>query len=425
MRNAKLDMLALLLFLLLLLPYVAFSEVDPDKQFRFLQEAYNRHDKNLSEFLVSELTQFTLLFPESERTPEAQYLIGKVHQEKGNKLAAFAAFLKTMYLYPGSSWQQESAKEARKIVMEEGAFKDTRTSLLAALDSPGAGATPAERYYDYLKLAATIGRAELCPEFIADTRMFVSRFPEETRLDDVWRWQADFYALQDEYREANLSYLRLDYCCPESPHLPYARYTRGMLLSKNLGDHKQALEVLAQVVANHPQSEFAAAALFSMAEIKQDKTKDYAGALADYRKFADTDQDSIKTAAALLAIAEINANNLKDYTAAIAAYHEIVEKHGGNNRGPQALEKAGDLYKDKLNDPAKAAEHYAAIAEQYPYDDKATDMLLKAGAVMEDKAKDYKKAIEYYSIILEKFPNHKNANEARKRIEKAQSKTGE
>lgn len=424
MRNTKLTALAPLLFLLFMLPYVAFSGVDPGKQFSFLQEVYNRHDKNLSAFLVGELTQFTLLFPENERTPEAQHLIGKVYQEKGDKMAAFLAFLKTVYLYPGTAWKDESTKEARKIVTEEGAFKDSRAALLAGLENPSAGATPAERYYDYLEFAATIGRAELCPALIADTRMFVSRFPEETRLDDVWRWQADFYALQGEYREASMSYLRLDYCCPESPLLPYARYTRGMLLSKNLGDHKQAIDALARVAADHSENEFAAAALFSMAEIRQNKTKDYAGALADYRKFVETYQDSIKTVAALMAVAEINANNLKDYNAAIAAYTEIVGKHASDKRGAQALEKVADLYKDKLNDPAKAAESYAAIAERYPDHEKASDMLLKAGAVLEDKAKDYKKAIEYYDIILEKFPNHKNASEARKRIEKAQSKTG-
>lgn len=424
MRNTKHLALAALLFLQFMIPTIVFGGVDPDKQFSFLQDAYNRHDKNLSEFLLGELSQFTLLFPEHDRTAEVQHLIGKVYQEKGDKTAAFVAFLKTVYLYPGTPWKDESAKEARKIATDEGAFKEIRASLLAALDNPVTGETPADRFYEYLKLAATIGRAELCPELIADTHQFVTRFPEEARLDEVWRWQADFYALKGDHREATMSYLRLDYCCPESPLLPVARYSRGLILSKNLGEHKQAIEALALVVADPAQSEYAADAMYSMAKIKQEKTKDYAGALADYRKFVDTYQDSVKTVEALMAIAQINANNLKDYTAAIAAYNEIVERHTTDERGIQALEKTGDLYKDKLNEPAKAAESYAAIAERFPYFDKASDMLLKAGSLMEDKAKDYKKAIEYYDIVVKKFPDHKNANEARKRIEKAQSKTG-
>lgn len=84
----------------------------------------------------------------------------------------------------------------------------------------------------------------------------------------------------------------------------------AILISEKLGDHKSALEALGKVVAEHPQSQYTAAAQFKIAEIKREKLKDYAGAIADYRKFIDNAADSTRAVEALWAVGEINLNNL-------------------------------------------------------------------------------------------------------------------
>ncbi len=408
-----------------LIAAAADAQEDPGKLFTYLQDIYNRHDKNLSEFLIGELDQYVTRFPEGEKTPEAQYLLAKVYQEKGDKHKALAAFLKAMSLYPNADRRQESANEARLIITAENAYKEKRAALLAILETPPAGENPADLYYHYLNRAMALDHNDIANLILDDARKFLVQFPEDTRQDSVLLTIAEVYARKGDERETEASYLRLEYCFPESPLLPYARYCRGVILSKELGDHKRAIEILGAVVAEHPQSGYAAAAQLKIAEIKREKLKDYAGAVADYRKFIESKADSAKAVEALWAIAEIDANNLKDYNGAIQAYNEIVEKYQADKRAANAMEKIGDIYKDKLADYGKAAEQYAKIAEVFPDYEKAPDLLLKAGSVCEDKLKDDRRAAEYYRTIFEKFPKHKSADEAKKRIEKAQKKSGE
>ncbi|MGH7594896.1 MAG: tetratricopeptide repeat protein [bacterium] len=408
-----------------LIAAAAHAQEDPGKLFTYLQDLYNRHDKNLSEFLIDELNQYVMRFPDGEKAPEAQYLLAKVYQEKGDKHKALAAFLKVMSLYPHADRRQESANEARLIITSDNAYKEKRTALLATLETPPAGENPADRYYHYLNRVTALGNDDVANVLLDDARKFLAQFAEDTRQDSVLLVIAELYARKGDERETEASYLRLEYYFPESPLLPYARFSRGVILSKELGDHKRAIEVLSEVVTKHPQSEHAATAQLEIAEIKREKLKDYAGAVADYRKFIESKADSAKAVEALWAIGETNLNNLKDYNGAIQAFSEIVEKHQADKRAASAMEKVGDIYKDKLADYGKAAEQYAQIAEVFPEYEKAPDLLLKAGALCEDKLKDDRRAAEYYRRTFEKFPKHKSADEAKKRIEKAQKKSVE
>lgn len=403
----------------------AQAQEDPGKLFIYLQDLYNRHDKNLSEFLIGELEQYVTRFPDGEQAPEAQYLLAKVYQEKGDKHKALAAFLKAMSLYPNADRRQESANEARLIISGDNAYKEKRAALLATLETPPVGENPADRYCHYLNRVAALDNNEIANLILADARKFLVQFAEDTRQDSVLLTIAEVYARKGDKHEAEASYLRLEHAFPESRLVPYARFSRGVILSKDLGDHKRAIEVLRDVAAKHPQSEHATSAQFKVAEIKREKLKDYAGAVADYRKFIEGNADSAKAVEALWAIAEINTNNLKDYNSAIQAYNEIVEKHQADMRAASAMERVGDIYKDRLADYGKAAEQYAKVAEMFPDYEKAPELLLKAGSLCEDKLKDGRRAAEYYRTIFEKFPKHKSADEAKKRIEKAQKKSGE
>jgi TolA-binding protein len=408
-----------------LIAAAAHAQEDSGKLFTYLQDVYNRHDKNLGDFLIVELNQYVARFSEGEKAPEAQYLLAKVYLEKGDKHKALATFLKVTLLYPNTNWQQESAKEARQIITTDNAYKEKRPALLAAVEALPAGENPADRHYHYLNRAAALDHSDIADLLLEEARKFLLRFPEDARQDSVLLVMAEVYAKKGDKREAEASYLRLEYGFSQSPLLPYARYSRGVILSEKLGDQRAAIEALNKVVAEHPQSAYAAAAQFKVAEIKREKLKDYAGAIADYRQFIASAADSARAVEALWAIAEVNANNLKDYSGAIQAYSEIVEKYQADKRAVAALEKTGDIYKDKLADYNQAVERYAKGAELFPYSDKAPEMLLKAGAVCEDKLKDDRRAAEYYRIIFEKFPKHKSADEARKRIEKARKKSGE
>ncbi len=408
-----------------MLPMAASGWENPEQLFSYLQAIYNRHDKDLHDYLLTELNQYVLQFPDSGKTAEAQYLIARVYQEKGEKQKAAAAFLKTIYLYPGTSWRQEAAKEARQMISTEGVFKEKRAKWLALLDSTAPGQSAADRYFQYLNLALALESAESYAILLNDAKSFLVQFAEDARQDSILRTIAELYAKKGDKHEAEVSYWRLEYCCAESPLLPAARYSRGVLLSKELGNQKMAIQVLGELAVKNPQSEYATLAIFKMGEIKKEKMKDYGGAIADYRKFVETSSDSAKAVDALWAIAEINTDNTKDYGSAIAAYNEIVEKHKSDKRAVAAFEKIGDVFKDKLADYNKAAEQYVKIIEAFPYYEKAPDLILKAGSLCEDKLKDYARAQQYYRLVIDKFPQHKSANEARKRFEKAREKAAQ
>lgn len=396
----------------------AWAQYDTAKHLTFIRDAYNRHDKNLGEYLLTELEQFLKMNPQATQAAEAQFLIGKVYEEKGEKHVALAAFLKTAFLYQQSNWAQESNNAARKILTEEEPYKKQPEKWNAQLAKAATPDSVTQGFYNYLDVLMNLESNKLQLEIARQAEAFHANFPNEARSDMVARWRAEAYAKAEKHREAALSYLRFDYLHPESALLPYARYSRGVILTKELGEHKAALDALAQVTTAHPQSEYAPSAQFMVGEIKREKTKDHRAALAEYRKLVDTYPVNENAVAALFAMAAINANELKDYAAALAAYDEIVAKHQADKRGSEALEKAADLLKDKVADFNKAAEYYAKIAELYPLFEKAPDMLLKAGALCEEKLQDTKKAADYYNLVVSKFPDHKKAEEARKRLAK-------
>ncbi|HEX9973176.1 MAG TPA: tetratricopeptide repeat protein [bacterium] len=392
--------------------------------FTFLQETYNRHDTKLYDFLIAELNQFVQTFVDSGHAADATYLLAKVWDEKGKRHEALAAAYKTLYLYPDTTRHQECANLIQGIIVKEKTYRNKQEKLVGILNSTFAGETLADRYYAYLTFLMELDESNLHDWTLNETRYFVSRFPNDTRLDTVMQRIADLYAKTDKPREAVASYLKLDYLYPNNPLLPYAHYNRAKLLYEEIGDHQTAIAVCTQVVSDYPTSEYASASLFMLGEIKEKKTKDYDGAIAAYRKLIDTYPQYVKSVNALLSIGEINSKKLKKYSEAIIAYNEFIEKYQSSPHGVEALEAIGDIYNDNLKDYNKAAEYYAKIAELYPTYDKAPNMLLKAGALCEDKLSDFNKAIEYYQIVVDKYPEDKKAGDAAKKIARAKEKAG-
>ncbi len=420
MTSARVCSIAVVATVLFMLGTRAFAQYDSAKHLSFIRDAYNRHDKNLSEYLLVELEQFLDMNPEAAQAAEAQFLMAKVYEEKGEKHVALAAFLKTAFLYQQNNWAQESSTAARKILLEEEPYKKQPEQWNAQLAKTAMPDSATQGFYNYLEVLVSLESNKLQLEIAQQAAEFHASFPNDARSDVVARWRAEAFAKAEKPREAALSYLRFEYLHPESALLPYARYSRGVILTKELGDHKAALDVFVQVVTTHAQSEYAPSAQFMLGEIKREKTKDPRGALVEYRKLVDTYPTSEHVVAALFAMAAINANELKDYTTALAAYDEIVAKHKADKRGSEALEKAAELLKDKAGDFNKAAEYYARIAELYPLYEKAPDMLLKAASLCEEKLKDTKRAADYYNLVISKFPEHKKAEEARKKLAKLQ-----
>jgi TolA-binding protein len=420
MKRRLISMLVASSAAILLTAGTATAQYNADTLLAFIRDTFNQHDKNLYDFLIKELDQYAAIFTDDQNAAEINYLLALVHEARGDKHAALAYFLKTFNLYPNSLRYDECVNDARQIITTEKAYAGKQGQLLSRLDGPVGGETPADRSYNFLNFLITLDESNLHSWTLDEAMRFIARFPEDERVETVQRWMADLYAKKGDHRQAVASYLKLEYAYPQSQLLPYARYSRGVILSKDLKENEKAAEILNRVITEYPNSEYASASLFMLAEIKEKRLKDYKGAIADYRKLIDAYPEYPRLVEALFAIAEINAGRLVDYNAAITAYNEVVTKFPTDQRGAKALEMVGDICKNKLGNYALAAEYYAKIAEAYPSYEKAPDMLLEAGSVCESKLKDYKKAIEYYEIVVAKFPNHKRAGDAKKRIERAQ-----
>jgi TolA-binding protein len=398
------------------------AQYSADNLEAFYNDVYARHDKKLQDFLVRELNQYLQNFSASDHAAEATCLLARVYLDKGKKYPALATFFKMMYFYPDTTQLSECRKQVKDFVTRESAFKNKQEKLFAILNSQLPINTPIERHEAYVAFLVDLDESNLYEFAQTEIQQFISHYPTDSRIDKMIQWNADLYAKMDMPNEASACYLQLGALFPDSPLVPDALHSRGVLLSDKLDNYNDAVQTFADIVTKYPTSEFAGESLFKSGEIKQKELKNYEGAIADYRKLV-TDYPQHKlTVNALMAISRIFAQNLKNYPAAIACYEEIVEKYPSSPLGVDALEEIGNIYYNQLKDYSRAAEYYAKISEIHPASDEAPEMLLKAGVVSEEKVPDFPLALEYYQKVIDKYPNHKKADEAAKRKAKLETK---
>lgn len=414
----KLKNLVLLVSILLLLTNISglYAQYDQNKTYTFLKEMFDRHDKKLRTFLITELFHYIKTFPEADHAADVYYLLGKAYEEQGANHEALATYLKMIYLFPENPNKSEWADLTRQIIAKEKKYNTQKSKILASLELNLTQQTAVERYYEYLNLLITVDQPKLYDWTIKSCRDYIRIFPDDKRTDRVTLWLADLYSRSGNNQEAEASMRKFNIIFSDSPLLGLAMYKRGALLHEKLKQSDLAIEELTKVLATYPDSSYAADALFLLGKIKEKKKKDYQAANIDYRKLADTYPESPKVNDALFAMAEITKVRLKDAPAAVSIYNEIVEKDSTGVYGSKALEEIAAIYKKNLKDYTKAAETYKRIADTYPNYEKVADRLYDAGIICERRLKNNQKAIEYYQLILDKYPTHKKAKDAEKKL---------
>ena len=416
MQKVKLVTLVLLVCFTLFHTAVS-AKYDPNQSFQFLKETYDRHDRNLRDYLIVEMDHYLQVFPEGKHASEVQYMLGKVYEEKGSKGDALASFLKLIFLYPESSHRAEAADFVRKTVATEKRYAGQKEMVNGALDQEASGGSFEDRYFEYLNLLEKMDNSSLSGWALKSGRDFIRLFPGDKRNDKVLLWICNAYAKKGRERDADICYSKFSFLYPSSPHLPQVLYRHGMLLYKDLKKYDEATDVLKSVYTQFPEDDASANALFLVGEIKEERLKDYPGAIQDYRNVLDNYPTNEKAADALWNIAEINRYKLKDYDATIRALKEFAEKFKEDPRGMKALEGVAEIHK-KTGDYAQAAEAFAVIADVYPEDDDAPQQLFDACYLWETRANNPEKALSCYQQFLEKFPSHRKVKQAKKRMQK-------
>jgi TolA-binding protein len=402
-------------------PAPADADTIAERRWAFIQEVFNRHDKALGDYLVRGLENYIADYPDDPNTPEAQLLLGRVHEEHGDEVLAFASYLRCASIYPAAATYDRAIDNTRRIVRAEKSFKDQRNRIEEELDDDPTQGTAADRQVRYIKFLVDFNQKELMDPIVWEIRDFLKNNPDDTRGEEALRWAADVSWDHGKHGEAAIRYMGLEYLYPNSPNRDFYRYQRATLLHEELKDPDGAIRIYDEIVqAGDPA--LAPQALFQKARIAEEKHKDYEAALLDLRAIVDSYPQSTIAPDALLAIAELHSNRLKQYDQAIAAYNEFVEAYPQDERGPEALISAAELYKGKLKDSDNAATQFARVAELYPDADQAPESLMEAGELADKKLGDVPRAMGYYQTVVDKYPDWKDAEKAGKRIEKLREK---
>jgi TolA-binding protein len=414
----------LVLVLLILLCNTAFSQFDEQSAFSYLENVFNKHDKNLRNYLDQEINGFLKTFPNGEKAADAQFLLAQVLEEKGEKHQAFVCYFKIVVLYPQTNVSLKAIDNTRYFLGKEDDYKESQAALLEFIDRTQHDSLLVDRYYKYLDLLVGLEQKRLTEWTQNSINDFVQRYPQDERIDKVILWKANAFLLDNKKNEAKVSFEQLSTIFPESHLLPEALYSQGELLTEKLGKHEDAITALSELVEEYPESSFVADAFFLLGQIKEKKTKDYQGAINEYGKLVEKYPDYFKVYDAYWAIAKIYKDRLKEFDAALNTLDEIVAKDSLNYEGINALEEKASIYRKKLKEPVLAAEAIANIAAMFPEYEKAPDRLLDAGDWCEKEAGEYELAIGYYKQIVENYPDHKKTRDAIKKIEKIEEKLG-
>ncbi len=398
------------------------AQYDPERSFRFLKEVYNRHEKAERDYLTTELAQFLETFPEHPRARGVQYMLAKVYQEAGREHLALAAYLKMLYVYPDSLNRRQGREAVQELINTRKAFEEKRDWLNSVINQAPVIHSRADGFFQYLGILREAGYRKLNDWFETSCREFLTDFPGETKSEQVLQWLAEFYQNQKRFREAQLTYRKLEILFPESSLIPYYLFSQGKLLYHKLDDPQGAMVELNRLVQEFPASSRAPGALFLIAQIKETKQKDYEEAIRIYRQVTTGNAPEDVAVEALWKIAGIERKRRKNYRAAVDAYAEIVEKFPRHSRSIDALEAMADVFKDELHEYRLAAEALVKLAEMHPGYRKAPDRLLEAGEIYEKDLNSYQKAISIYQSLMTKYPGHKKARSAAKRIDKLQKK---
>jgi TolA-binding protein len=418
-------MLRKCLFLLIFLFSASvFAQYDVEKVFAFLEDTYNKHDKDLSDVLITDLEQYLDMFPKNPHAPRVQQMLGSVWSEKRKDDEAIASYIKMLCLYPEMSNVAGSSDELRQLIAKNKSYAEKNDWLFGVLDKITSNRSLADAYYQYLGILTDLNQNGLRDWTLDACRNYIEHFPDDSRDEQVLRWMGEVYLSKKDYREAELMYTKYSFLYPNHPQLPGILVKQGEINYEHLRQKEKAQLILQKMITDYPNSDAIPDALFLRGQIFTDLTN-FKEAIADYRRLVDNYPEHPKVIESLERIAEIDEKEFKDYRATINVMNEIVEKTKDESKGVDALEHIAKLYERELNDYASAAATYARIADKYPNYEKAPDRLIDAGEICEDKLDDYQKAISYYQMVLDKFPADKKAEDARKKVEKAQEKLNE
>lgn len=413
------------LFLVALLSQTALAQSSgAGACYAYLEEIYNRFEKPLQDYLIAELEQFLALFPDSDHAGDALYLLGRSLENRKKPHLALAAYAKLAFLYPGHGKRGPALESLREILAGERAYKAQSDHLVPMVEDAALAGARSDRHYAYLEFLAKLDAGKLHARVLAEHLDFKRAYPLEPRLAYLDLWAAVSWANKGRSRESALAFRKFEVMHPGHPSLPYARYTRAELLTRDLGEHDMAATILKALVVEMPENKYAPKALFLLGEVQDRRLKEPRAAIATYRHLLGEYRESGQAADALLAVAEIQEKRLNVHADAVESLREFADHFPRDPRVSENLEQAGSLQERRLKHFAAAAESYTRAAAASPDSDRAVGLLLRAGKLHEEKTGDLDAAEALYRRGLENYPGSSKQGELQKRLRRIQERRG-
>jgi len=392
--------------------------------FDHLSSIYDQHEKQAGDYLLSEIDLFTQLYPQSDLIPRAYHLKALVYLEQGDEPRALVELLRVLHLYPESDIVSAATGNIKTMIETEKDIRERRSQLETLLASPVAGSR-AERHHLFIEYLHNLGIDDLRRHFVWAGQEFIASFPDHESVPEVHRWIVEAYELDGKEDAANAGYQKYLALYADSKSAGTMKVKWAEHLYLRVKDHLRALEVLEQVLNDYAGQNAAGEALYHRAKIRYSESKEYTLAITDARKLVTDFPQHPRVFDALKFIAETNAKRLKQYQIAIDTYDEIAQLFPGDARVFATMKEAADLCETKLGYFLKASERFAALAEAYPDHEGAVEALEGAAGILEKRVNDCPGALEAYQKLIAKYPNSKEADTARKRVEKLQKKVAD
>ncbi len=164
------------------------AQYSAETYFNFLESRFNEDEKDLRDYLISELNHFLTMYPENEYAGRAQYMLATTYKKHGKKHKALASYLKMILVYPQTRAVIANTEDLQKLVTKEKDYKDHRDWLTALTNKSHSNMSSEEAWVKYLSTLDRISNNDLAEWIQMENRNFSLRFSESTHHPKSLYW---------------------------------------------------------------------------------------------------------------------------------------------------------------------------------------------------------------------------------------------
>ncbi|GEM_PF-2414968 len=384
----------------------------------FLKATYERHEKDLAPYLISQLTLFIDLYPDSELLPEAYFYRAQTWLDRKDEYRAFTDLMRIMFIYSESDIRESANYSLNSIVQREKDFQTMLPEIREILDSSPIVHEEEPQFLAYIEFLYSLGIPKLVPALTDVAHEFIARYPNNKAVGQIHIWLAQSCEIGSNNASADASYRKYIALFPGSDSLPMMKVRWANHLYSAMKRSDTAVIILTDVINQHRDVSDAGDALYLRARIQTDEYRNYDAAIDDARRLADEYPDHIRVYDALMLIADLYSDRLRRYREAVNTYEEVVRRFPRDERAVTALIKSAKLCTDRLELFEDAAERYTAVAAMFPHTPRAADCAYEAAEIYEKELEDCRRALVAYQSVVRQFSGTRQAESAGKKAEK-------